>query len=129
MVGWNCITQVDPSEPSEPDSGLSDLPKTDLGIPEDPILNFVNSQHHNSEDLDLALQVYQAWKVLTSQDSTQSPERTINHHYTYHIAQDPQHGSLVDRGTNGGFAGSDVRILHMTPFTTIRANQHVLSTN
>ena len=35
--------QVDPPEPSEPDSGLSDLPETGLGIPEDPILDFVNS--------------------------------------------------------------------------------------
>ena len=41
------------------------------------------------------------------------PERTINHHFTYHVAQGPQakHGSLVDRGANGGLAGSDVRIL------------------
>ena len=41
------------------------------------------------------------------------PERTINHHFTYHVAQASQakHGSLVDRGTNGGLAGSDVRIL------------------
>ena len=35
------------------------------------------------------------------------------HHFTYHIAQASQakHGSLVDRGANGGLAGSDVRIL------------------
>ena len=41
------------------------------------------------------------------------PERSINHHYTYHVAQASQakHGSLVDRGANGGLAGSDVRIL------------------
>ena len=47
------------------------------------------------------------------QDSTTIPERTINHHFTYHIAQasQAQHGSLVDRGANGGLAGSDVRIL------------------
>ena len=40
-------------------------------------------------------------------------ERTINHHFTYHVAQASQakHGSLVDRGTNGGLAGSYVRIL------------------
>ena len=40
-------------------------------------------------------------------------ERSINHHFTYHIAQASQakHGSLVDRGANGGLAGSDVRIL------------------
>ena len=42
-----------------------------------------------------------------------TPERTINHHFTYHVAQPSQakHGSLVDRGANGGLAGSDVRIL------------------
>ena len=39
-----------------------------------------------------------------------TPERTINH---YHVARASQakHGSLVDRGANGGLAGSDVRIL------------------
>ena len=37
------------------------------------------------------------------------PERTINHHFTYHVAQASQdkHGSLVDRGANGGLGGSD----------------------
>ena len=41
------------------------------------------------------------------------PERSINHHFTYHLARASQaeHGSLVDRGSNGGLAGSDVRIL------------------
>ena len=42
-----------------------------------------------------------------------TPERSINHHFTYHIAQASQakHGSLVDRGANAGLDGSDVRIL------------------
>ena len=42
-----------------------------------------------------------------------TPERSVNHHFTYHITQASQakHGSLVDRGANGGLAGSDVRIL------------------
>ena len=42
-----------------------------------------------------------------------TPERSINHHFTYHVAQASQakHGSLVDRGANGGLAGSDLRIL------------------
>ena len=42
-----------------------------------------------------------------------TPERSINHHFTYHIAQASQakHFLLVDRGDNGGLAGSDVRIL------------------
>ena len=40
-------------------------------------------------------------------------ERTINHHFTYHVAvaSEAKHGTLVDRGANGGLAGSDVRIL------------------
>ena len=40
-------------------------------------------------------------------------ERSLNHHFTYHVAQASQakHGSLVDREVNGGLAGSDVRIL------------------
>ena len=37
----------------------------------------------------------------------------MNAHITYHVAQAKQakHGSLVDRGANGGLAGSDVRLL------------------
>ena len=92
---------------------LPDLPESDLDIPDDPILDLVNSQCHSSEDLDQALQAYQAYQVPCPQDSTMPPERSINHHFTYHIAQASQakHGSLVDRGANGGLAGSDVRIL------------------
>ena len=96
-----------------PENGLPDLPESDLNIPDDPILNFVNSQCHRSEDLDQALQAYQAYQVPCPRDSTMTPKRSINQHLTYHIAQTPQpkHGSLVDRGANGGLAGSDVRIL------------------
>ena len=73
----------------------------------------MNSQHHRSEDLDQALQASQAYQVPCPQDSTTIPERSINHHYIYHVAQASQakHGSLVDIGSNGGLAGSDVRIL------------------
>ena len=41
-----------------------------------------------------------------------TPERSISHHFTYHVAQASQakYGSLVDRVANGGLAGSDVRI-------------------
>ena len=56
---------------------------------------------------------YQVHALSCPQDSTMTPERSINHHFTYHVAQASQakHGSLVDRGANGGLAGSDVRIL------------------
>ena len=105
--------QDDPPGPPVSENDLPDLPESDLNIPDDPILDFVNSQCHSSEDLDQALQAYQAFQISTPQDPTMSPERSINHHFTYHIAQASQakHGSLVDRGANGGLAGSDVRIL------------------
>ena len=105
--------QDDPPGPPVPENDLADLPESDLDIPDDPILDFVNSQCHSSEDLDQALQAYQAYQVPCPQDSTMTPESSINHHFTYHIAQASQakYGSLVDRGANGGLAGSDVRIL------------------
>ena len=105
--------QNDLPEPPVPENDPPDLPESDLDIPDDPILDFVNSQCHSSEDLDQALQAYQAYQVPCPQDSTMIPERTINHHFTYHVAQASQakHGSLVDRGANGGLAGLDVRIL------------------
>ena len=105
--------QDDCPGPPVPENDLPDLPERDLDIPDDPNLDFVNSQCHSSEDLDQALQAYQAYQVPCPQDSTMTPERSTNHHFTYHIAQASQakHGSLVDRGANGGLAGSDVRIL------------------
>ena len=107
------ITPNDLPEPSVPENDHPDLPESDLDIPDDQSLDFVNSQCHSSEDLDQALQAYQAYQVPCPQDSNMIPERTINHHFTYHVAQISQakHGSLVDRGANGDLAGSDVRIL------------------
>ena len=105
--------QDEPPGPPVPENDHPDLPESDLDIPDDPILDFVNSQCHSSEDLDQALQAYQAYQVPSPQDSIMTPERSINHHFTYHIAQASQakHGSLVDRGANDGLAGSDMRIL------------------
>ena len=102
----------DPLEPSVPENDPPGLPESDLDIPDDPILDLVNSQCHSSEDLDQAVQAYQAYQVPCPQDYTMIPEWTFNHHFTYHVAQPSQakHGSLVDRGANGGIAGSDVRI-------------------
>ena len=96
-----------------PENDLPDLPESALDIPVDPSLDFVNSQCPSSEDLDQALQAYQAYQVPCPHDSTMVPEWSINHHFTYHVAQASQakHGSLVDRGANGGLAGSDVSIL------------------
>ena len=105
--------QDEPPGPPISENDLPEPPESDLNIPDDPILDFVNSQCHSSEDLDQALQAYQAYQIPSPQESTKTPERTVNYHFTYHIAQASQakHGSLVDRGANGGLAGSDVRIL------------------
>ena len=48
----------------------NDLPESSLDIPDDTILDFVNSQCHSSEDLDHAFQAYQAYQVPFPQDST-----------------------------------------------------------
>ena len=52
-----------------------------------------------------------------SQSEIQSPTRQLNAPITYHVAQVNQakHGSLVDRGANGGLAGSNVRVLSTSP--------------
>ena len=87
-------------------------PHQDDDAPEDeadPILDYINSQHHQEDDMNHALQPY---NIMTSPFSDTTPQRSINA-LVYHVAQakQVQHGSLVDRGANGGLAGSDVRIL------------------
>ena len=88
--------------PPVPENDLPDLPESDLDIPDD-----------SSDDLDQTLPAYQAYQVPCPHDSTMTLEGSINHHFTYHIdhALQAKHGSLIDRGANGGLAGSDVRIL------------------
>ena len=78
--------QDDPPAPSVPEIDVSDHPECDLDIPDNPILNFASSLCNSSEDLVQALQAYEACSVPCP-DSTMIPERTINHHFTYHIAQ------------------------------------------
>ena len=68
----------DPPGPSVPENDLPDLPESDLDISDDPSLDFVNSQCHSSEDLDQAHQALQAYQVPCPQDSTMTPERSIN---------------------------------------------------
>ena len=47
---------------------------------------------------------------------TNSPSYSINKTHIYHVSKhsSSHYGSLIDRGANGGLAGSDVRILEMT---------------
>ena len=61
--------QDDPPGPPVPENDPSDLPESDLDIPDGPILDFVNSQSHSSEDLDQALQAYQAYQVPSPHDT------------------------------------------------------------
>ena len=60
-----------------------------------------------------ALQAYNAMAYLTTDDAPQHSINSVHTHLFYHIAQvkQAQQGSLVDRGANGGLAGSDVRNL------------------
>ena len=83
----------------------------DLEPPTDDLLDFITSQEHSDDQLDQVLQTYQAYQETQSETGT--PHRQMNAHITYHVAQANQakHGSLVDRGANGGLAGSGVRVL------------------
>ena len=68
------------------------------------------------------MQTYQTYT------ESQSPTRQVNAHITYHVAQANQamHQSFVDRGANGGLAGSDVRVLTTShrQCTVIGINNH-----
>ena len=60
----------------------------------------------------------QAYNVMASPTPDDTPQWSINlvPQLFNHVAQakQAQHGSLVDRGANGGLAHSDVRILYMS---------------
>ena len=79
--------------------------------PTDDLLDFITSQEHSDDQHDQVLQTYQADQQ--TQSETETPNRQMNAHITYHVAQANQvkHGSLVDRGGKEGLAGSDVRVL------------------
>ena len=79
----------------------------------DPILDYINSQHHQDDDMNHTLQAYNIMKSPFSDTTSQQSINSVHTHLFYHVAQakQAQHGSLVDRGANGGLAGSDVRIL------------------
>ena len=90
---------------------------TKLKPPTDDLLDFISSQEHSDDQLDQVLQTYQAYRE--NQSENQTPTRQLNIHITYHVVQANQakDGSLVDRGANGGLAGSDVRVLSTSPRT------------
>ena len=63
--------------------------------------------------MNIALQDYNVMASPTPDDTPQQSINSVQTHLFYHLAQakQAQNGSLVDRGANGGLAGSDVRIL------------------
>ena len=63
-----------------------------------------------------ALQAYNVMASSTPPDTPQWSINSVHIHLFYHVAQAKQahHGSLVDRGTNDGLGGSNVRILSKT---------------
>ena len=89
-------------------------PDQDLEPPMDDLLDFINSQHHSDDQLD---QVFQTYQTYTESQS-----------HIYHVAQANQamHQYIVDRGANGGLAGSDVRVLNTSSrqCTVIGINNH-----
>ena len=97
----------------------------------DPILDYINSQHHQEDDVNNALQAYNVMTSPTPDDTPQQSINSVHTHLFYHVAQakQAQHGSLVDRGVNGVLAGSDVRILSMssTKCTVTGIDQHQIN--
>ena len=91
-------------------------PDQDLEPPMDDLLDFINSQNQSDDQLDQVMQTSQTYT------ESQSPTRQD------HVAQANQaiHQSFVDRGTNGGLAGSDVRVLNTSTrqCTVIVINKH-----
>ena len=72
----------------------------DLEPPTDDLLDFITTQQHSEDQLDQVLQTYQAYQE--TQSEPQAPTRQMYAHITYHVApaNQPKHGSLVDRGAN-----------------------------
>ena len=96
----------------------------DIEPPTDDILEFITSQGHSEDQLNQVLQTYQAYQQ--PQSETETLPRQMNAHITYHAAQAKQakHGCLVDRGANGGLAGSDVRVLSTSPRKCMGIDNH-----
>ena len=87
----------------------------DMEPPTDDLLDFITSQEHPDDQLDQVLQTYQAYQE--TQSETETPHRQMNAHITCHVAQENQakHGSLVDRGANGGLTENDAQLTFKAP--------------
>ena len=120
-----------PSEHTTPEAQSDHHQLEDaLESEDDPILDYINSQYHQDEDMNNALQDYNVMESPPD-DTPQWSINSTHTHIFYHVAQakQAQHGSLVDRGANGGLGGSDVRILSTfsRKCTVIGIDQHQIN--
>ena len=88
---------------------VEDAPENEIDL----ILDYINSQHHQEEDMNNVLEAYNVMGSPTPDDTPQQSINLVHTHLSYHVAQakQAQHGSLVDSGANGGLANSYMRIL------------------
>ena len=80
-----------PSEDSTPEEQhdphkFDDTPDIDC----DPSLDYINSQHHQEEDMNNALQAYNVTTSPTSDVTLQQSFDSVHIHLFYHIAQAKQ---------------------------------------
>ena len=77
-----CLDDPTPNPGAEPEDQPTQMNTDhdlDLETPDDSILDYLNSQAPNDEQMEQALQTYQA---MTSQTNHSSPNRSINTHMT-----------------------------------------------
>ena len=96
IVGLSWVGIRESHEEQTDPHSFDDAPTNEF----DPILDYINSQHHQDKDMNHALHAY---NVMTSPTPNDTPRWSINlvHiHLLYHVAKakQVQHGSLVDRG-------------------------------
>ena len=53
----------------------------------DPILDYINSQHHQEEDMNHALQAYNVMASPTPNDTPQQSINSVHIHLFYHVAK------------------------------------------
>ena len=61
---------------------FEDAPENEI----DPILDYINSQHHQQEDMNNALQGYNVMASPTPADTPQQSINSVHTHIFYHVA-------------------------------------------
>ena len=86
------------------DEGTTDTTKTET-TPSDPLLAIVHQSINTSDDA--------ASDIRNVLSVKRSPQIQVCQHYLFQHANHTNQ-QLVDRGANGGLAGSDMRVIHKT---------------